>query len=292
MKNPKYKLLEHDCIELDEATLYRIQALRKLRTGVKIGELGGYIQSEANLAQDGEAWVTDDAKVYEQAIVSGNAVVSGKAVVRGNAKVLGEARVGQTANVFGSSTVQDFAEINGNAHAYGASLIRGSATVTGNAHVYDSARVWGNSHIEGHAHLREYALACGSALIGGCVNMYGCAVVHHGNISGYAHVRGHAVVASNRASIADSTEIQTYDGVGPSHGVLTAYRTKARAVELATSDFVGSLDEFRDMVRSKHGETADAPMGWYLLGLANLIEFHFSKLTESLDVKKRAVSLQ
>jgi hypothetical protein len=31
-------------------------------------------------------------------------------------------------------------------------------------------------------------------------------------------------------------------------------------------------------------------MGWYLLGLANLVEFHFSKLAEPLDVKSHAVA--
>ena len=52
---------------------------------IKSGEIGGYIEKEANLSQDGNAWVCGNAEVY------GNAEVCGNAWVCGNAKVCGEA---------------------------------------------------------------------------------------------------------------------------------------------------------------------------------------------------------
>ena len=62
----------------DGVTLYRIQALRDF-SNVKKGDLGGWVETEDNLSQDGDAWVSGNARVYENACVSGNARVSGNA---------------------------------------------------------------------------------------------------------------------------------------------------------------------------------------------------------------------
>lgn len=75
MKYMKYELVTTDTIDVSGVTLYRIRALIDFDI-VKAGELGGYIQSESNLAQQGNAWVSDNAWVYDNAQVFGNARVS------------------------------------------------------------------------------------------------------------------------------------------------------------------------------------------------------------------------
>ena len=46
------------------ARLHRIKALIDiLRWGVKAGDLGGYIQSENNLSQNGDCWVDGNGRV-------------------------------------------------------------------------------------------------------------------------------------------------------------------------------------------------------------------------------------
>lgn len=55
-------------------TLHRIRALIAFGN-VDAGELGGWIEKEGNLAQDGDAWVYGDAEVYGNARVSGDAEV-------------------------------------------------------------------------------------------------------------------------------------------------------------------------------------------------------------------------
>ncbi|AEC16406.1 phage related protein [Gallibacterium anatis UMN179] len=48
--------------------LYRIQALKDLpEIGVKAGDLGGWIEDESNLSQDGNARVSGDLEVYGNA---------------------------------------------------------------------------------------------------------------------------------------------------------------------------------------------------------------------------------
>ena len=49
---------------------------------IKSGEIGGYIEKEANLSQDGDAWVYGDAKVFGDAKVYGDAEVCGEAILR------------------------------------------------------------------------------------------------------------------------------------------------------------------------------------------------------------------
>lgn len=46
--------------------LHRIKALNSFGN-IKKGELGGWIEGEKNLSQDGDAWVCDNAMVFNNA---------------------------------------------------------------------------------------------------------------------------------------------------------------------------------------------------------------------------------
>lgn len=70
----KYRLTNEKII-VGYRTLYRIQALQDFEN-VKMGELGGWIESEKNLSHEG------DARVYGDARVSGDAWVSGDADIK------------------------------------------------------------------------------------------------------------------------------------------------------------------------------------------------------------------
>ena len=85
----KYELVVDDTITFWGWKLFRIKALISFGS-VDAGDLGGYIHTEDNLSQEGNAWVSDDAKVYGNAWVYGNARVSGDARVSGNVEVSGD----------------------------------------------------------------------------------------------------------------------------------------------------------------------------------------------------------
>jgi len=125
-KKKKYKLLKSDTkVGFLGKILFRIQ-----RNTDKT--LGGYIESEKNLSQNGDAWVSGDAEV------SGNAEVCGNAKVYGDAKVCGNA------------------EVYGNAWVYGNAEVCGDAKVYGNAKVYGDAKVYGNAEVCGDAEVEEF----------------------------------------------------------------------------------------------------------------------------------------
>ena len=113
--NNKYELTD-ETKNVGNIVLHRIRALRDIpKFGLKAGDLGGWIESESNLSQDGDAWVSGDAKVSGNAWVSGNARVSGDAWVFGDAKVFGYAEVSDNAWVFGNAWVSGNARVFGDA---------------------------------------------------------------------------------------------------------------------------------------------------------------------------------
>jgi hypothetical protein len=91
-------------------TLHRIKALRDF--GVfKAGELGGWIESEENLSQAGNAWVFDNAKVFGGARVIDYAEVYSNALVCDNAMACGFAKIFDNAEVFGKAVISGNAKV-------------------------------------------------------------------------------------------------------------------------------------------------------------------------------------
>ena len=122
-------------IEVCGHTLFRIECTQDFKE-IKAGTLGGFIEKEENL--DGDAWVSDDARVYGNAKVSDDALVYGNARVYGNAWVCGDARV------YGNAWVYDDAQVCGDAWVCGDAQVCGDARVCGDAQVCGDARVCGD----------------------------------------------------------------------------------------------------------------------------------------------------
>ena len=124
--------------------LYQIKALKDFGD-VKAGDLGGYIEKEENLSQDGIAWVFGNAYVYGNARVYDDAQVFGNACVFGDAKVFGNACVYDNAEVF------DNAQVFGNAKVFGNTCVFDYACVYGNACVYDTTWIHCDAQISSNA---------------------------------------------------------------------------------------------------------------------------------------------
>ena len=79
---------------------------------IKAGDLGGWIESESNLSQDGDCWVDDDSMVYGNAKVFENALVRADSKIYGDANVMGDAIVHHSI-VHGKSVIMSNAELSG-----------------------------------------------------------------------------------------------------------------------------------------------------------------------------------
>lgn len=111
----KYKLT-NDSIKIDGHILYRIRACKNF-SDVKVGDLGGFVQTENNLSHGGDCWVGGNAMVYGDAWVYENAHIYEDAQICGSTYVAGNAQMYGNARSFG------FVRIRGNAHIYGNSWI-------------------------------------------------------------------------------------------------------------------------------------------------------------------------
>jgi len=158
----KYELVTEDYTTINGRTLYRIKALKSFGN-VSLGDLGGYIEKEANLSHDGDCWVYGNANVHGNAIVYGNAHVSENAHVYGNAHVSENAIVHGKAIVYGNAHVSENAHVYGNAHVSGNAIVYGNAVVYEKARVCDNSRIFGNARVFGDAHVFGVSNICGNA---------------------------------------------------------------------------------------------------------------------------------
>jgi len=151
----KYEILGEQVRELDGGV--RVHRIRRLSDGA----LGGFVQSEENLSQQGTCWIHDDAvasgaaRVVEdaqlrgRAAVSGQARISGKAVVQDDATVGGKARVQGEARVERHAAVSGEAEVSGSAELSDHAVAADHARISGKCHLWGLMRVTGDSKLEG-----------------------------------------------------------------------------------------------------------------------------------------------
>ena len=66
----KYILTDNHIFDLG-IKMFQIKCTKAFGS-IKEGELGGFIEKEANLSQDGDAWVYGDARVYGDADIDSN----------------------------------------------------------------------------------------------------------------------------------------------------------------------------------------------------------------------------
>lgn len=130
------------------------------------GELGGYVEAETNLSQQGlcwihdkavaigEAWVGEDAQVREMAVVMDRAQMTGNSEARGRAVISGGADIGERVVVkdwarVRDATVSDEVVAGGECRITGTGVtLMGNVVVRGKASVTDGACATGEQVIE------------------------------------------------------------------------------------------------------------------------------------------------
>ena len=236
--NKKYKMLKNDTIIYKGVKLYRIQALKSFND-VEKGDLGGYIQSHKNLSHDGNCWVYDNAKVFNEALVEDNAQIHNQAMIYGSALVADNAEIFNNVKIFKLAKVFGDAKIYHNVRIYGSAIICDHATLYDYAEVFNNATVYNNATIADHAKIyndvkvRHYALVYDNAIISNAADVHGMAVIAH-----------NARIDGNRKYI-------TMDNVGSRNNTVTFYISD-NEIFVKTGCFHDTLKEFKKAVKSTH----------------------------------------
>lgn len=185
----KYELTD-STRKYEGKTLYRIRALRDFGN-VRVGDIGGWVESEDNLSQTNNCWLYSGI-VCDEAKISGNATVIGTEVrnhaqIYGNAFVIGSF-VSEHAKIFGGeimhATISDYAEIYDHAKIIGLIDAEDMTIISGHAEIYENATINFSSVIGGkakiHGDAQVFGIVCGHAEISGNARFMGEAT--NGNI--------------------------------------------------------------------------------------------------------------
>ncbi|MGN0150413.1 MAG: hypothetical protein ACI4C7_09225, partial [Clostridia bacterium] len=117
-----------------------------------------------------------------------------------------------------------------------------------------------NAWVCGYARVYGYACVCGDARVYGYACVYDNACVY-----GYAQVCGYAWVCGNDDYI-------IVKGLGSQNRVTTVCKDRELGISVKCGCFFGSLSEFRDKVKKRHG---DNRFSKEYLALIDLIKIHF-----------------
>ena len=210
--------------------LYQIKALKDFGN-VKAGDLGGYIEKEENLSQDGNAWVYDSALVYDNACVFSNARIFGNAKVYGYAQIFSNALIYDNTRVYNDAWIYGNARVFGDVGVFGNACVYDNACVFGDAEVFDNARVFGDAQIYGNT-----------------------CVFDNAQVFGDAHVYDNAWIYRD-AQISNNADYIYFKGFGSENRNTTMFKTKNRDVYVSCGCFTGSLRAFMDKVKETHGNT-------------------------------------
>ena len=159
-------------------------------------------------------------------------------------------------------------EQSGNAWVYGNARVYGDARVSGNAWVYGDAWVSGNAQVYGNARVSGNAQVYGDAQVYGNARVSGNAQVY-----GDARVSGNAQVSGN-ARVQNCRDYSATSCFGSENRTTTFFHTKDDGISVRCGCFYGTLDEFREKVKERHG---DSRLAKEYLMLADLMEFRLSK---------------
>lgn len=239
----KYQILKDDFVKVHtfkscisdgemsivEIKLYRIQALKTFtKPGgynpvVHVGELGGYVESEDNLSQEGSCWLFDKARVKDGGKVLDDAIVYDKCLVSKNSIIRGGSVVGGHCFVTNQSVIID-------------SKLEGNVIVNGHSTIHSGAYLYGEIGVD-------------QSNIGGLVNLIGRISVKKSRITAPLELSGDYEL---NFDVSDPHSVIGYNVGMPGGRLFTIKNIVASKVEdkWSTGDFTGTGKDLIDFVSS------------------------------------------
>ena len=241
----KYEILKDDYRLIGDTKIYRI---RLLVDGVvplaRKGDLGGFVQREDNLDQEGTCWLYNNAIAMERANVSQNAKLYDDAIIFDNARARGNAQMGDYSRVFGYATIEGECCIEGNASVKGESVVKGEtslcnySTVSGSA-IVDSCMLYDNSRISGYTEAYNCILK-ENALISGSIDSDTIEDAEFGI----------------DAFIKSKDDYISMKNLGMENSPCSFYNTMRSDIKVITGFFNGDINRFREAVKTKYGSSS------------------------------------
>ena len=185
--------------KLKKIQLFRIMAIRDIpEINIKKGDLGGWVDNQDALSQDGNCWIFNNAMVVNK--LGGQ--VSGNALIYGNAKVLG-GKVGGNAKMYGNSAILDNSQLDDFAQLHDNCIIAQNAHVCGRAYLSNNVKVLGKSRVCGQTIVTDNCIVQDEASIDKSVTLQDDVIVKDscqiigGKLSGQLVIGGETIIHDN-----------------------------------------------------------------------------------------------
>ena len=229
----KYMITENTKT-IGKTILHQIKSLQSF-SDVSAGDLGGWIESEANLSQNDEAWIYEDSCAYEHAYVYDNAKITKCSCVYGHANIYDDAII-ENSNVCGNT------QIFGDAYII-KSHIDGHVQIFDNT-TLDSSHVHDHAIISGWASLHETTVSSTAVL-----RNESLMIINHACITGDALIEK-ATDCLIMGPIPDTLSEEDGDASG---NIITFFRNKSNNVSInyRKTTFT-STDEFLKFMSDRY----------------------------------------
>lgn len=209
----KYKLTQNTK-EVKDKTLYQIQALKDFHD-VEKGDLGGYIEKELNLSQQGYCWVYDNAMVFGNAQLFDNVMAYNNAMISDNVRITDNVTIFDNVSISGNVLITDNVSLYGDVSIFGDVMISGNTKISGNVSIFGDVSIYDNAKISGNT-----------------------------NISGNANI-------SYNANIKSNNDYCNFDSFGSENRTTTAFKTDNN-IFIECGCFEGNINEFIKQVKKTH----------------------------------------
>lgn len=121
---------------VNQGDLFRVVAEKDFGF-IRKGDLGGLVESQANLSQEGNCWIEYGCRVVGQAVVRDNAMLIGNVMMRDFTKVCGNAILRENISLYGDTLISDYGIVVGNLKLDRA-CVRDCGVIIGSGHVIET----------------------------------------------------------------------------------------------------------------------------------------------------------
>ncbi len=244
----KYELTSETRMLNDGTIVYRIRSLKNFKTiidrDVKIGDLGGFLESEKNMSHDGLCWVFDEAVGCGNSCRSGNSVGYGNSVQKDNSRQIGNSRQSGKSWQFGNSVQSGDSWQSGNSRQFGNSRQSGNSWQFGDSMQFGNSRQFDNS------------MQFGSSMQSGDSRQSGNSrQIENSWQSGNSRQTGDSRQSGySRHDFGTDDGIDTVVVLSGNFGEQKSITIQPDLMHIVCGRFSGTFDEFRLNVINKYGE--------------------------------------
>ena len=232
--NKKFEL-SNITMEYKGRTLYRIKATKDF-SDVNKGDLGGWVQYEENLSQQGNCWLYDDSKCMDESRVTDNSIMRDFTEMYNCSKMHDYSKMYDYSKMCGCSEMYNFTEIHGYSKMCDSSKIHDYSKMYAYTEMHDSSEMYDYSEMHGSSEMYDYSEMHNYS------KMYSDSIIYD-----YSKMYDHARMFADSAMFGAS-EMHDYSEM---HGSSRMHGSMLKDKEKLHGELFSIVEKFIDIVNPK-----------------------------------------